>query len=167
MNKVFLVGRLAADPVASTTSKGNPQSKITIATSSNRQKDETYFFPCIAWSQPANYINTFLKKGDLVAVDGQLRRTSFVSKQSGQTVYSTDIVIDAINSVGSRKQNNEFMNASNNVQTNSEPKKSIDSVFATNIVTNKESSNQKIETPKYENTNDEIEWFDELNEGDK
>ncbi len=163
MNKVFLVGRLVADPLATVTAKGTNQSRITIAVSNNKQKDETYFFPCIAWSNPANFINTFLKKGDLVAIDGQLRRTSYVSKQSGQTVFSTDIVIDTINSIGSRKQNNEFANAS----VVNEPKKSIDEAFSTNVVTNKEMSNQKINTPKYENNNDEIEWFDELNEGDK
>ncbi len=163
MNKVFLVGRLVADPLATVTAKGTNQSRITIAVNNNKQKDETYFFPCIAWSNPANFINTFLKKGDLVAIDGQLRRTSYVSKQSGQTVFSTDIVIDTINSIGSRRQNNEFANAS----VADEPKKSIDEAFSTNVVTNKEMSSQKINAPKYENNNDEIEWFDELNEGDK
>ncbi|MDE6477528.1 MAG: hypothetical protein K2L48_05145 [Mycoplasmoidaceae bacterium] len=89
----------------------------------------------------------------MVAIDGQLRRTSYVSKQSGQTVFSTDIVIDTINSIGSRRQNNEFANAS----VADEPKKSIDEAFSTNVVTNKEMSSQKINAPKYENNNDEIE----------
>ncbi|MDE7433796.1 MAG: single-stranded DNA-binding protein [Mycoplasmoidaceae bacterium] len=97
-------------------------------------------------------MNSFLKKGDLVAIDGELRRTSFVSKQSGQTVYSTDIVINSINSLGSKKQNNEFAQAS----VQAEPNKSIDEAFATKVVTNAESSKQKIETPRF-NNNDEIE----------
>ncbi len=160
MNKVFLVGRLVADPTASTTQRGVQQSKITVAVSNNKQKDETYFFPCIAWSNPANFINTFLKKGDLVAIDGQLTRRSYISKQSGQTVYTTEIIVDTINSIGSKKQNNEFANAS------VEQKQSIDSAFSTNVVTNKQPSEQKIANPKFDN-NDEIEWFDELNEGDK
>ncbi|MDE6477527.1 MAG: single-stranded DNA-binding protein [Mycoplasmoidaceae bacterium] len=48
MNKVFLVGRLVADPLATVTAKGTNQSRITIAVNNNKQKDETYFFPCIA-----------------------------------------------------------------------------------------------------------------------
>lgn len=161
MNKVFLVGRLVADPVASVTSRGTQQSKITIAVNSNKMKDETYFFPCIAWANPANFINSFLKKGDLVAIDGELTRRSYISKQSNQTVYTTEIIVNTINSIGSRKQNNEFANAIENDQ----PKKSIDDAFKTNIVTSNEMSDQKaISAPS---TNDEIEWYDELNEGDK
>lgn len=164
MNKVFLVGRLTADPLSSVTTIGTQQARITVATNNNKQKDETFFFPCIAWGNPANFINTFLKKGELVAIDGQLTRRSYVSKQSGQTVYNTEIVIDSINSIGSKKLNetNEFAQAST-----IEPKKSIDEAFGTNVVTNKEASDQKIATPKFDNNNDEIEWFDEINKGEK
>lgn len=161
MNKVFLVGRLVADPTPSVTSRGTQQSKITIAVNSNKMKDETYFFPCIAWANPANFINSFLKKGDLVAIDGELTRRSYISKQSNQTVYTTEIIVNTINSIGSRKQNNEFANAIENDQ----PKKSIDDAFKTNIVTSNEMSDQK--TTSVPSTNDEIEWYDELNEGDK
>jgi single-strand DNA-binding protein len=102
MNKIFLVGRLAADPQPYTTANGNAQARITVATQDNRVKTESYFFPCIAWSQQANFINTYLKKGDLIAIDGKLTRRSFVSKE-GKTVYTTEIVIESINSLGSRK----------------------------------------------------------------
>jgi single-stranded DNA-binding protein len=48
MNKVFLVGRLAADPEPYTTKTGIAQSRVTIATQDNSNKSEAYFFPCIA-----------------------------------------------------------------------------------------------------------------------
>jgi single-stranded DNA-binding protein len=48
MNKIFLVGRLADNPESYTTSKGNPQARVSIACQDNRIKSETYFFPCIA-----------------------------------------------------------------------------------------------------------------------
>jgi single-strand DNA-binding protein len=48
MNKVFLVGRLAADPILKTTNKGSDVCNISLAVSDSRNKDETYFFPCIA-----------------------------------------------------------------------------------------------------------------------
>jgi single-strand DNA-binding protein len=48
MNKVFLVGRLVADPEPFTTKTGINQTRITIATRDNVNKQESYFFPCIA-----------------------------------------------------------------------------------------------------------------------
>jgi single-strand DNA-binding protein len=48
VNKVFLVGRLTADPEPFTTKSGINQSRITIATQDNTNKQESYFFPCIA-----------------------------------------------------------------------------------------------------------------------
>ncbi|MDR0825809.1 MAG: single-stranded DNA-binding protein, partial [Mycoplasmataceae bacterium] len=60
MNKVFLVGRLVADPESYTTKTGNAQARITIATQDNRVKTESYFFPCVAWQNTANFINTYL-----------------------------------------------------------------------------------------------------------
>jgi single-stranded DNA-binding protein len=48
MNKVFMVGRLVADPQPYTTANGYTQARVTIATQDNRVKTESYFFPCIA-----------------------------------------------------------------------------------------------------------------------
>jgi single-stranded DNA-binding protein len=48
MNKVFLVGRLASDPESFTTKSGISQSRLTIATQDNSNKQDAYFFPCVA-----------------------------------------------------------------------------------------------------------------------
>jgi len=48
MNKVFMVGRLAADPQPYVTSNGSQQSRITIACNDVKNRNESYFFPCIA-----------------------------------------------------------------------------------------------------------------------
>jgi single-strand DNA-binding protein len=66
-----------------------------------------------------------LHKGDLVAIDGKLTRRSFVSKE-GKTVYITEIVIDMINSIGSKRDN---ANATNKI-----PTKSIDQSFPEQVV---------------------------------
>lgn len=102
MNKVFVVGRLASDPQQFVTQNGITQSRVSIATSDNWNKNETYFFPCVAWQSTANFINTYLKKGDLVAIDGKLIRRSYLSKE-GKTVYVIEIVIESIKPFGSNK----------------------------------------------------------------
>ncbi|BAC43907.1 single-stranded DNA-binding protein [Malacoplasma penetrans] len=105
MNKVFIVGRLAQDPQQFVTQNGITQSRISIASSDNWNKNETYFFPCVAWQSTANFINSYLHKGDLVAIDGKLIRRSYVSKE-GKTVYVIEIVIESIKPLSSKNSNN-------------------------------------------------------------
>lgn len=112
MNKVFLAGRLASDPQQFVTQNGITQARVSIACSDNWNKNESYFFPCVAWQSTANFINTYLKKGDSVVIDGKLIRRSYVSKE-GKTIYIMEVVIETIKPFGSRKTNNE-----NDINTN-------------------------------------------------
>lgn len=107
MNKVFIVGRLGQDPQQFVTQNGITQSRISIASSDNWNKNETYFFPCVAWQSTANFINTYLHKGDLVAIDGKLIRRSYVSKE-GKTVYVIEVVIESIKPLSSKNSGGEF-----------------------------------------------------------
>ena len=105
MNKVFMVGRLAQDPQQFVTQNGITQSRISVASSDNWNKNETYFFPCVAWQSTANFINSYLHKGDLVAIDGKLIRRSYVSKE-GKTVYVVEVVIESIKPLYTRNSEN-------------------------------------------------------------
>ena len=152
MNKVFLVGNLAADPTSRVTSNGMNVVNVTIATSDMRNKGETHFFPCVAWSNQANFIITYLKKGDAVAVDGRLTRRSYVSKE-GKTVYITEIVIDNIKSVGRRNK------------TEDDDLVSINESFTNKVMT------QDDVTSKYENkkvnhqdNQSELSWLNDIEE---
>lgn len=149
MNKVFLVGRLVEDPKHFTTQKGHEQSRITIATQDNRVRTESYFFPCIAWQNSANFINTYLKKGDLVAIDGKLTRRSFTTRD-GKTSYVTEIVIDTINSIGSKRDNQAAT-------------KSIDSAFPENVSNQSNPIEKLKQTPPPAPPTGEVDWVDEVN----
>jgi single-stranded DNA-binding protein len=48
MNKVILIGRLTADPIANTTANGNDIAKFSIAASDSRNREEVYFLNCVA-----------------------------------------------------------------------------------------------------------------------
>ncbi|MCF0217734.1 MAG: single-stranded DNA-binding protein [Malacoplasma sp.] len=140
MNKVFMVGRLAQDPQQFVTQNGIKQSRISIASSDNWNRKETYFFPCVAWQTTADFINTYLHKGDLVAVDGKLIRRSYISKE-GKTVYVIEVVIESIkplSSFASRNENRIDMSSSidkdynaykTNVSTNYSNQESLDNQF--------------------------------------
>lgn len=113
MNKVFLAGRLASDPQQFVTQNGITQSRLSIACSDNWNKNETYFFPCVAWQSTANYINTYFKKGDAVVLDGKLIRRSYISKE-GKTTYIMEVVIETIKHFGGSRKSGTDVNISQN-----------------------------------------------------
>jgi len=107
MNKVFLVGNITADPAAKQTTTGKTLVNFTVACNDNIQgKDHTNFFNCVAWNNQANYISTYVKKGDTVAVDGRLNRRSYVNKE-GKNVYVVEIVVDSIKTVVKRSKGSD------------------------------------------------------------
>lgn len=57
-------------------------------------KKETDYFPCTAFGQTANYISSYIKKGDLIEAEGSLRTSNYVSNKTGEKVYKTEIVIE-------------------------------------------------------------------------
>ena len=104
MNKVFLVGNLTADPIAKQTATGKSLANFTIACNDNIQgKDHTNFFTCVAWNNQANYLCSYVKKGDTLAIDGRLNRRSYVNKE-GKNVYVTEIVVDSVKTIVRRSK---------------------------------------------------------------
>lgn len=99
MNKVFLNGYLATDPKQRITSKGFEQSSFSIGVTDLRNFNESYFFPCIAWNNQAKFINSNLKKGSFVAIDGRLTRRSYVNEE-GKNVYITEVIVDNLKTYG-------------------------------------------------------------------
>ena len=66
MNKVFLSGRLAANPTSfASTNAAAANAKFDLAVNDSRNKNETYFLPCIAFVPTANFTISYLKKGVL------------------------------------------------------------------------------------------------------
>ncbi len=159
MNKVFMVGRLAADPQQFITQNGITQSRVTIASSDNWNKNETYFFPCVAWQSQANFINTYLKKGDLVAIDGKLIRRSYLTKE-GKTNYVMEVVIEVVKPLSNNKNNNNIHN---------EYPSSIDENFksAGNNFNNTTKNNSLNDDTKLNELKDMIENEKDLTSGDE
>ncbi|MGL4617300.1 MAG: single-stranded DNA-binding protein [Mycoplasmoidaceae bacterium] len=141
MNKIFIVGRLVSDPQPFVTQSGRLVSNVTIACNDNTNKNETYFFPCVAWQTPAKFINTYLKKGDSVVIDGKLIRRSYVSKD-GKNVYVTEIIIDLIKLVSSprRNQDNQYFE-NNQYNSFSNQKQNTEVFFENNSINDQNSYN--------------------------
>lgn len=96
MNKVFMIGRLCADPELRTTQSGTPVATYRIAV--NRRKSangqqEADFFPCVAWDKSAEFATKYLTKGTKVAIAGHLQTRSW-DAQDGTKRYATEIIVD-------------------------------------------------------------------------
>jgi len=108
INKVILIGNLGADPETRTTSGGMAVTKLRIATT-ERQKDKdgnwgdhTEWHRVTCFGRTAENVQKFLKKGRQVYIEGKLRTTKYQNKE-GQDQYSTEVICDTIQFLGSNR----------------------------------------------------------------
>lgn len=101
MNKVVLMGRLTRDPQVRTTQGDNPMTvaRYTLAVDrrGRRNNDNNQptadFISCVAFGKSAEFAEKYLHKGTKICVDGRIQTGSYTNKD-GQTVYTTDVVIE-------------------------------------------------------------------------
>lgn len=99
MRKIFIVGNLSTDPVQSTVNSRNVVN-VNVAVNGRRREDPADFFRLAIWSQqPQDFVLKYLKKGDKVAVSGDLIIDSFTGRD-GNKVTSHGIMVDTIDSCG-------------------------------------------------------------------
>lgn len=76
---IIVVGRLGRDPEMRYTSTGQALTTFSLATdrrytdSNGQQQKQTIWFNLSVWGKQAESCNNFLKKGNLVVVEGNLR----------------------------------------------------------------------------------------------
>lgn len=105
MNKTILIGRLTADPTLNfAAGTGTAVTRFSLAVTRPFKKDETDFINCIAFNKRAEAIAQYLTKGRQLAVTGSIRTGSYDAKD-GTKRYTTDIVVDSFEFIGSSKSN--------------------------------------------------------------
>ena len=96
INKVILVGNLGRDPELRYTPGGMAVANINIATNemwtdkSGEKKERTEWHRVVVWGKQAEVLNTYLKKGRQVYVEGSLQTRQWDDK-SGNKRYTTEI----------------------------------------------------------------------------
>lgn len=106
VNKVLLIGHLAADPDVKATPGGTYVAKMRLATNTYAGKDDegkakerTEFHNLVAFGKLAEFAGQHLQKGRLIYADGRLQTSSW-DDASGQKRYRTEVVVDEIRFVG-------------------------------------------------------------------
>jgi single-strand DNA-binding protein len=105
MNKVILIGNLAADPESRTTQSGVAQCTLRLAVQrrfANQQGvREADFFTVVCWRQTAEFCSRYLSKGRKIAVEGSLQTRSY-DAQDGSKRYVTEVIADNVEFCDSR-----------------------------------------------------------------
>lgn len=98
INRTVLVGRLTKDVEVKKTGSGTSMARFTLACDRNKRKEDQEskadFIGCLAWSQSADFLGQYGKKGMLIGVDGRIQTGSY--EKNGQTVYTTEVVADTV-----------------------------------------------------------------------
>ncbi|HEY3077353.1 MAG TPA: single-stranded DNA-binding protein [Burkholderiales bacterium] len=113
VNKVILVGNLGRDPETKYMPDGAAITNVSIATSyqrtdkaSGQKTEETEWHRVVFFSRLAEIAGEYLKKGSQVYVEGRLRTRKWQDKE-GQDRYTTEIVADTMQMLGSRAGSGE------------------------------------------------------------
>ena len=108
VNKVILVGNLGRDPETRYTTGGDAVTNIRVATTDtwkdkNGEKQErTEWHTVVFFGRQAEIAGEYLKKGRQVYVEGRLQTRKWQDKD-GQDRYTTEIVADRMQMLGSRE----------------------------------------------------------------
>ena len=112
MNKVILMGRLTRDPDVRYSNGENVTAvaRFTLAVDrrfARRDGDQQTadFINCTAFRNTAEFIEKYFRKGTKAVVFGRIQTGSYKNKD-GNTVHTTDVVVEEIEFGESKQQNN-------------------------------------------------------------
>ena len=108
LNKVLLIGNLGRDPETRYMPDGGAITNISIATTENwkdkngEKQEKTEWHRVAFFGKLAEIAGEYLKKGSQVYVEGRLQTRKWQDKD-GQDKYTTEIVANAMQMLGSRQ----------------------------------------------------------------
>jgi len=107
VNKVILVGHLAADPETTPTKSGKPRVTFPLAThreqtSDGVKKEVTDYHRIVAWGKLGDTCQHYLRKGMGLYVEGQVLNRAY--EVDGERRYTTEIRADVVNMLTWKKK---------------------------------------------------------------
>ena len=125
VNKVILIGNLGRDPEVRHFEEGRSNASFSLATSetftgkTGERQERTEWHNISIWRPGlVKLVEQYLKKGNKVYVEGQLRTRSWEDKEKN-TKYMTEVVVDNIQFLGSPNSQSQ----ENSVTGQSKPEK--------------------------------------------
>lgn len=116
MNNVSLVGRLVRDPeVRDGQNESVSVAKFSLAVERKWKRDgdpTVDFINCTVFGKSAEFTEKYFRKGMRVAITGRIQTGSYKNKD-GQTVFTTEIIVESQEIAQSKSESNESSTASN------------------------------------------------------
>lgn len=94
MNRVILSGEIGSDIVLKKTATGQSLCNFSIEVKEKGKDGQEHksFLDCTAWGENAEHINQYGFRGQHIAVDGKLQKSSYTNKDN-QKVYKTSVYV--------------------------------------------------------------------------
>lgn len=108
MNISILIGRIATDLELKQTQSGTAMCSFTLAVNRPKKQGEEQqadFIRCKTFGKTAELLNQYQHKGNRLGVVGTIQTGSYQNQQ-GQTVYTTDVMVNRIEFLESKKDQN-------------------------------------------------------------
>lgn len=126
VNKVILVGRLGKDPEVRHLENGATVANFSIATSetykdrtTGERREQTEWHNIVLWRGLAEVVEKYVKKGDMIYVEGKLRTRSW--EKDGITRYTTEVVGDNMTMLGGGSPGSSAPMAQNSMAAEPQP----------------------------------------------
>jgi len=127
VNKAILVGNLGNDPDMRYTASGAAVANISIATAESwkdkntgEQQERTEWHRVVFFGRLAEIVGEYLRKGSQVYVEGRLQTRKWTNKE-GHDQYSTEIVANEMQMLGSKSSGSANYDSAPQAQQNSAP----------------------------------------------
>jgi single-strand DNA-binding protein len=132
VNRVILVGNVGNDPDVKNLDSGTKLCRISLATSESykdngQNKEHTEWHKVVLWKNLAGVAEKYVKKGDMLYIDGKIKTRSFKDKNGNQR-YITEIHGNNMTMLGGQKNTSndqvnkdEFLDNSSDDKTTRNP----------------------------------------------
>ena len=101
MNKFIITGRLTRNPELRYTSNNVAITELNLAI--NNRKDDTTFLMIKVFNKTAETCSEYLNKGDLIAVEGNIRNNNY-EDETGKMNYRTDFIGNKVEFLSTKKK---------------------------------------------------------------
>ena len=108
MNISILIGRIATDLELKQTQSGTAMCSFTLAVNRPKKQGEEQqadFIRCKTFGKTAELLNQYQHKGNRLGVVGTIQTGSYQNNE-GQTIYTTDVLVNRIEFLESKKDQN-------------------------------------------------------------
>ena len=108
MNQFNGIGRLTRDADVRYSSDGKAVARFTLAIDREYDREKADFPSCVAFDKKAELIEKYTHKGSRIGITGRIETGSY--EKDGRKVYTTDIIVNNVELLDSKKEENDGFN---------------------------------------------------------